>query len=161
MKYHGFIFLIAAFLTGCSKSPEAPYTATARPPIASADPSQYPTLVIDPEHQVEASNTPAIYQFGAAPGVRLDAAQFKFAYGTNSITQDMIQVVLDDSHIYKLLRPTVTNLYVIDRSTLEPLRGGPFAGFHSGDHGMLAIGRAESGKPAAIFVSWVGKFQVK
>jgi len=147
MKHPTIFVLTVALLTGCSKPTSSPDTSTPQTASTPTDPSQYPTLIVDREHQIQATNKPATYQIGSSAGIRLDATLFHFNYGTTAVAPNMIQVVLGESQIYKLSRPTVTNLYVIDRTTLEPLRGGPFPGFRSGDHGMLAIGRAMPGTP--------------
>ena len=149
MKHPNLLFLSAILFTSCSK------------PI---DKSQYPTLVVDESHQFQPTKTSTAYRFVPASGIRLETGQFPFKYGTSPATPNMIQVILGKSQLYKLSRPTVTNLYVLDRTTLEPLRGSSFSGFRSGDSGMLMIGHlgpdSSHGKES-IFVSWVGKFEVK
>jgi hypothetical protein len=143
---------LAALLlvTGCSQS------------STSTDITQYPTVVIDEQHQMQGTNTPAIYQIRAGSGIRLETAKFQFKYGTSAATPNMIQVVLGKSQLYKLTNPTVTNLYIIDRTTLKPLRDEAFRGFASGDSGLLMVGRdMSSPEKESVHVSWVGKFEVK
>jgi len=153
--------LVAALLAGCSK-PTAP-TETAAPEATSAPATRakYPVLVVDELHQMSGSNPPPAYQIAAGAGIRLDATQFHFTYGTNPITPNTVQLVLNHS-AYKVSRLVETNLFVIDRTTLEPVRGGAFPGFRSGDRAMCMIGRSVS-KPEKeeVWVSWVGQIEVK
>jgi len=146
---HPSIFIVAAVLfAGCSKP---------------TDTSQYPTLLVDEAHQFQPTNTSATYEFAPASGIRLETGGFQFKYGTSPVSPNMIQVILGKSQLYKLSAPTVTNLYVLDLTTLTPLRGESFSGFRSGDSGMFMIGRTGPGAQGkeSVFVSWVGKFQVK
>lgn len=112
---------------------------------------------------MQGTNALVPYPIGAASGIRLDTAQFQFKYGTSPVAPNMIQLVLGKSRLYKLSKPTVTNLYVIDRTTMEPLRDEAFRGFHSGDNGILMIGRTMPGsrEKESVAVSWVGKIEVK
>jgi hypothetical protein len=113
------------FVAGCSKSTETTAQGTAAPP---ATPDKYPTLVIDDQHEIKGSNTYAIYQISASPGIRLDASQFHFTFGTNAMTPNMVQFIGSNS-VYTLSNLTETNIYVIDSATLETARGPAFQGF--------------------------------
>ena len=154
--------LIATILAGCSKhtAPSDASTAeTVAPPAAT---SEYPTLIIDEKHQIHGSNTPAAYQITAATGIRLDATQFHFTYGTNAVGPNMVQFVGAGS-AYRLARPAETNIYVIDHTTLEAVRGGLFRGFRPGDQIMFAIGLSTNSTPDKedFWVSWAGQIEVK
>jgi len=74
----------------------------------------------------------------------------------------MVQFVGNGS-AYRLSHRVETNIYVIDRTTLEAVRGGPFPGFRSGDHMMFAIGRSTNSSPDKedFWVSWAGQIDVK
>jgi hypothetical protein len=73
----------------------------------------------------------------------------------------MVQLIGDKS-AYRLSRLTETNIYVIDHTILEAVKGGAFRGFRSGDHVMFAIGRSTRGPEKEDFwVSWVGQIEVK
>jgi hypothetical protein len=154
--------LAATLLGGCSK-PAAP-TETPAPEAASAPaaPANYPVLLIDEPHQIRDTSAPSAYQISGAAGIRLDATQFHFTYGTNSVTPNMVQFVGDGS-VYRLSHRTETNIYLIDRTTLEAARGGPFHGFRPGDHLMFAIGRSTNSSPdkEEFWVSWAGQIEVK
>jgi hypothetical protein len=151
MKCPAFV-LIAALLAGCSK-PAAPESGT--------PPTEYPTLVIDEQHQMKGSNTPPAYQIGATAGIRIDTTQFHFTYGANAVTPNMVQLIADKS-AYRLARLTETNIYVIDHTILEAVKGGTFRGFRSGDHVTFAIGRSTRGPEKEDFwVSWAGQIEVK
>src|SRR5947208_1293816 len=91
-------FLVATLLAGCSK----PATPTEAPPPQAAPgaPVTYPVLVVDEQHQIKGSNPPAAYQIASAAGIRLDATQFHFTYGTNPVTPNMVQFVGGGS-VYK------------------------------------------------------------
>jgi len=159
MKYPASFVLIAALLAGCSK-PAAPTDASISPE-PSTPTAEYPTLVIDEQHQIRGKETPPAYQIPTAAGIRLDATQFHFTYGTNAVTPNMVQFVGDQS-VYRLSRPTETNVYVIDRTTLEAVKGGAFRGFRSGDRVMFAIGRStRSTEKEDFWVSWAGQIEVK
>ena len=56
-----------------------------------------------------------------------------------------------------------TNVYLIDRTTMEAVRGGPFRGFRPGDRMMFAIGRSTNSRPDKedSWVSWAGQLEVK
>ncbi len=141
------ILVVAVVLFGCFKP---------------ADTSEYPTLVVDEIHQFGATNASPAYQVAPGSGIRIETDQFQFKYGTSSVAPNMVQVILGKSRLYKLSRPTETNLYVLDRTTLEPLGPESFSGFHSGDSGMLMIGRTDPkavGKES-VFVLWVANFKV-
>ncbi len=155
----------AVLLAGCGAR-RGPVDASASPtptPAPATSPSDYPTLIVDREHQVEATNKPSNYEITACAGVRLDATKFQFTYGKDAVTPNMVQLVLDKSHVYKLSSPALTKVCVMDRTTLEELVGGPFPGFRSGDRAVLAIGRAmtETSGEEAMSVSWVGSIKVK
>lgn len=63
---------------------------------------------------------------------------------------------------YQLSQPVVTNAYVLDSSTLKPLRSGSFSGFRPGERLLLAIGLSTNGPEKEDFwVSWVGQIEVK
>ena len=161
MKHPTIFVVIALLVAGCSKPTASSDTAGPEKAASETAPTEYPTLVLDEQHQIRGSDTPAAYQIAAAAGIRLDATQFHFAYGTNAITPNMVQLVGDGS-VYTLSRPTETNIYVIDGTTLEAARGGPFRGFRPGDHMMFAIGRSTNGPDKADFwVSWAGQIEVK
>ena len=127
-------------------------------------PAEYPILVIDEQHQMRGKETPPAYQIPAVAGIRVDATHFHFTYGTNPITPNTVQLVQlarKKSH-YRLSRLTETNIYVIDHTTLEAVKGGPFRGFRSGDHVMFFIGRSTQGpEKEALWVSWTGQIEVK
>jgi len=161
MKYPASFLLIAALLTGCSKSITPADSSAPEKTENTGVPVEYPALVIDEQHRIQSKETPPAYQIGAAAGIRLDATQFHFSYGTNAVTPNMIQFVGDQS-VYRLARPTETNIYVIDRTTLERVKGGAFRGFRSGDRVMFAIGRSTRGHEKEDFwVSWTGQIEVK
>lgn len=151
MKHLTFFLLAAFFVSGCSQKTEL------------ADTSQYPLLIVDAEHQIQGTNSPVTYQFGAVQGLRLDATRFQFTYGTSAISPNVIQVVIGHNQLHMLAKPTETNLYLIDRSTLQPLRGGKFTGFQTGDGGVLMIGRlmTDPADKVSVAVSWAAKFEVK
>jgi hypothetical protein len=161
VKHRVSFLLIAAILAGCSKSTSS---TDASKPDAAATPSStrnYPTLVVDERHLIKGSNKLVPYTIDPVAGIRLNIAHFHFTYGTSNITPDMVQLAGNHS-VYGLSRPHVTNIYVIDSSTLQVLRGESFHGFHSGDHLMCAIGRlASSSNPGNFWVSWVGEIDVK
>jgi hypothetical protein len=162
MKYVTIFLLVGTIVTGCSKSSPQTAAAAPEPPVPSATPAGYPTLVVDEQHRIRGSNMPPDYQIVTASGVRLDAANFNFTYGTNALTPNMVMVVLGRS-AYKLSVPRETNLYVIDGTTLTPLRGGPFRGFQPGDHAIVAIGRATNNAAGKedLWVSWVAQISAK
>src|ERR1043166_7148257 len=108
-----------------------------------AGPSYYPTFLCDETHEFQPTNGYATYEFTPASGIRLETRAFQFRYGTSPVSPNTIQVIVGKSHLYKLATPTVTNLYVLDRTTLTPLRGEAFSGFRSGDSGMFMIGRTD------------------
>jgi hypothetical protein len=103
------------------------------------------------------------YKIAASPGIRLNTAQFQFRYGTDPVKPDMIHLVLSNSRIYKLSTPAARDLYVLDRSTLKPMRGEAFSGFKSGDRWMLAIGHVDSENPSAnkLNLTWFGRLEVE
>jgi hypothetical protein len=161
MKHPATFVLIAAILAGCSKPTTPADSSTPGKTETSAPPSEYPTLVIDEQHQILSKETPPVYQIVAAAGIRLDATQFHFTYGTNAVTPNMVQFVGGQS-VYRLARPTETNVYVIDHTTLAAVKGGAFRGFRSGDRVMFAIGRSTRGPDKEDFwVSWAGQIEVK
>jgi hypothetical protein len=151
MKRLALVLLATVVFSGCSRKTE---------PI---DASQYPLLVVDAEHQIQGTNSPATYQFGATKGLRVDAARFQFRYGTSDVAPNMIQVVIGKSQLHMLSKATETNFYLIDRSTLKPLRGGQFSGFQTGDVGVIMIGRlmADPVEKVSVAVSWAAKYEVK
>jgi hypothetical protein len=157
-----FVSLVALFV-GCSKPTSPTESGTSQSASLLSTPSEYPALIVDQEHQIQGRNTPPSCQIAAAKGIRLDATQFHFSYGTNTIKPNMAQLLFFNSRVYELSSLTETNLYVIDRATLKAVKGGSFAGFHSGDRGMLAIGRTTSRTPEKedFWVSWVGNFEMK
>ena len=127
----------------------------------SALPAEYPTLIIDEQHQIQGQETSPAYQIAAAAGIRLDTTGFHFTYGTNAVTPNMVQLVGEQS-VYRLSQPTETNVYVIDHTTLEAVKGGAFRGFRSGDRVMFAIGRStRSSEKEDFWVSWAGQIEVK
>ena len=124
-------------------------------------PTEYQTLVVDELHKMQGSNMPTAYQLDAAPGIRLDTRQFRFTYGTNDVTPNMVQLMGKGS-AYRLSHQTETNVYVIDRTTMEPIKGGPFPGFKRGDQILFAIGRSKlTSEKEEFWVSWVGQIEVK
>ena len=160
MKKLPILLSVAILVAGCSK----PSTLTGSPETVStpSTPANYPIVVIDEQHQIKGSNTPAGYQIPAGVGIRLDASQFHFTYGTNPVTPNRVQLV-GDGAAYRLSQRIETNMYLIDPGTLEAVRGGPFRGFHSGDHMFFAIGRSTNNVPDKedFYVSWAGKLEVK
>ena len=161
MKRLSVTLLAATLFAGCSKHTGG--TSDSAPDVISSDGAgrQYPTLVVDEQHQMTGSNPPPAYQIAAGGGIRLDGTQFHFTYGTNPITPNTVQLVLNHS-AYKLSQLAETNLYVIDRTTLEPLRGSSFPGFRSADHAMCMIGRTiKKTEKEEVWVSWVGQIEVK
>ncbi len=161
MKQLRFLVLGATLLAGCSK-PTAPTETRVPEAVSAPTPANYPVLLIDEPHQIQGTNTPAPYQISSTPGIRLDATQFHFTYGTDPITPNMVQFVGGGS-VYRLSRRTETNTYVIDGTTLEAVRGATFRGFRPGDHMMFAIGRSTNSSPGKedFWVSWAGQIEVK
>ncbi len=159
MKYSSTFVLITALLAGCSKPATPPDTSTLEK--MSTPQTAYPTLVIDEQHQIRGKDTPPAYQIAASSGIYLDASQFHFTYGTNVVTPNMVQLV-ENKSAYRLSQPTETNIYVIDHTTLEAVKGAAFRGFQPGDHVMFAIGRSKRGPEKEEFwVSWAGQIEVK
>ena len=158
MKYFAIFVSSALFLFGCSN------------PSASSDLaslSEYPTLLIDKQHQEVGSIMPSPYQIGATAGIRLDATRFQFIYGTNAITPNMVYfmgVGVDDSSrsVYRLSRLTTTNIYVINGTTLETVSGSAFHGFHSGDYMFVTIGHSTLASDKEKYHPlWTGMILVK
>ena len=56
-----------------------------------------------------------------------------------------------------------TNVYLIDRTTMEAMRGRPFRGFLPGDRMMITIGRLTNSSPdkEGFWVSWAGQLEFK
>ncbi len=161
MKHPVTFILITVLFISCSKSTAPTDSSTSEKMTISIPPAEYPTLVIGEQHQIRGKGTPPAYQIAAAAGIRLNATQFRFTYGTNAVTPNMVQFVGDKS-VYRLSRPIETNIYVIDHTTLEAVKGGVFRGFRSGDHVMFAIGRLTRGPEKEDFwVSWAGQIEVK
>ena len=54
-----------------------------------------------------------------------------------------------------------TNVYLIDRTTMEAVRGGLFRGFLPGDRMMIAISRSTNSSPdkEGFWVSWAGQLE--
>src|SRR5437773_1820083 len=125
--------LLAALLAACSKS-AGPTGASL--PSSSAS---YPTVVVDVPEKPAITNKPPTYLFQSAAGLHLDLNRFLTASNLSSPPPDMLQLVLEPN-IYKLSRPQATNVYVLDRTTLETVRGQAFPGFRPGDRAMLGIG---------------------
>jgi hypothetical protein len=50
-----------------------------------------------------------------------------------------------------------TNVYLIDRTTMEAVRGGPFRGFRPGDRMMFAIGRSTNSQRRQDDRIWSGE----
>jgi hypothetical protein len=131
------------------------------------DSSSYSTLVIDEKHRI-GTNWPTLYRVPTSTGIFIDLRQLDFTSPYNNIRlpPDMIQITVGRSNVYTtymLSRHTQTNFYVIDRSTIEPLRGPAFSGFKSGDKLEIHVGRSypSSGKHEFADVWWSGYAQVE
>jgi hypothetical protein len=122
------------------------------------DSSRYAVIVVDGKHQVFPTNQKRIpYETDAASGIRLDAGHFQFTEGSVAVAPDMVEV-RDFSHIYRLAQPIVTNVFVLDASTLNAVHGSAFAGFRSGHNYLVGVGRAT---PRNMVADWVGIITVK
>ena len=141
---------MAITYVGCSKS-------------GSGTNPSYPVLVVDEAHQ-QAKGLPNVpgYDIASCDGIRLDGSNFNFASLGGNATPDLVQVVIDSSHVYKLAQPTPGKTFVVDASTTTPLKGDAFPGFKPGTI-VISIGHsmpADKG-PDAIAISWVGKLTVR
>jgi hypothetical protein len=137
-------------LCSCSKTSS---TAT--------DPSNYPVLIADGEHQILPSSqkrTP--YEITAASGIRLDVGHFQFTDGGATVTPDTVQLWNASVNvvIYRLTQPIVTNVFVLDAHTLKTIHGSDFTGFSSGQNFLVGVGRAT---PDNLVVVWSGLITVK
>jgi hypothetical protein len=151
--------LLPLVFAGCSK----PITSVDAPPKPArpAPQIEYPILVVDEEHQMRGSNLPPAYQISPASGIRLDATQFLFKYGSNALAPNAVQLISTNS-LHRLSRETETNFYTIDYYKLETVRGDSFRGFNSGDHVTLVIGRATNTFDAQeLWVMWMAQLEVK
>jgi hypothetical protein len=158
MKYPTIFVFSLLVLCGCSK--ETSNTGT--------DSSQYPVLIADGEHQFSASTQKRNpYEITAASGIRLDVGHFHFTEGGSTfdgdgpaVTPDTVQIwdASINTGIYRLTKPVVTNVFVLDAGTLNVIHGSAFAGFRSGHNLIVAVGRATSDNMAAV---WVGLITVK
>jgi hypothetical protein len=158
MKYS--LVYIFGLLVLCSCSKETSSTGT--------DSSQYPVLIADGEHQFSASSQKRNpYEITAASGIRLDVGHFHFTEGGATfngggaaVTPDTVQIwdASVNVGIYRLAKPVVTNVFVLDAGTLNVIHGSAFAGFRSGHSFIVTVGRATPDNIAAV---WVGLITVK
>jgi hypothetical protein len=133
---------------------------TSVPPPSTVS-AEYPTLVIDEQHRIRGSDPPVSYQIAPAAGIRLDAGQFHFTIGDKPITPNMVQITALGS-LYRLTHLAEANNYVIDKTTLDKVRGEPFGGFRRGDKVMFVIGRSTKASDQKDFwISWSGQIEVK
>ncbi len=161
MKCSSIFLAFGVLVAGCSKPVDSTESRVAGTPTAQPVPAVYPTLVVDEVHQMHGSNTPTPYQFDGAPGIWLDARQFHFSYGTNAVTPNMVQLMGKGS-AYRLSHPMETNVYLIDRTTMEAVKRGPFPGFTKGERVLVAIGRSTlTSEKEDFWVSWVGQLEVR
>src|SRR5580698_2160368 len=105
MRYPGIFFSIMLLMARCSKPTATTDSATPGSAIPPTIPDRYSTLVIDEQHEMIGSNSYAVYQINASSGVRLDATQFHFTFGTNVITPNMVQFIGSNS-VFALSNPT-------------------------------------------------------
>jgi hypothetical protein len=128
-------------------------------------------LVADGEHQIEVGSgkNPSAYEIFPTSGIRLDIGHFHFTEGGATVTPDTVQIWDVAPTRYRLAQPIVTNVIVLDASTLTNVVSGgpPFAGFRSGHHLMVNVGRVLSPAqapyeaPGAMTYDWVGLIIVK
>ena len=164
MNHRTISILIIGLCGGCSKPADTTDASTLGKTTTNTPPAEYPILVIDEKHQMRGKETPPAYQIAATPGIRIDATQFHFTYGTNPVTPNTVQLaqLVPVRSYYKLSRLTETNFYVIDHTTLETVKGESFRGFRSGDRVMFFIGRSTQGpEKESLWVSWTGQIEVK
>jgi hypothetical protein len=154
------IVFVFSLLVLCSCSKEIANMGT--------DSSQYPMLIADKEHQFSASSQKRNpYEITATSGIRLDVGHFHFTEGGATfngggaaVTSDTVQIweALANVGIYRLAKPVITNVFVLDASTLNVIHGSAFSGFRSGHNFIVSVGRATPDNIAAV---WVGLITVK
>jgi hypothetical protein len=125
------------------------------------DPSNYPVLIADGDHQIlPSSQKRNPYEITAASGIRLDVGHFQFTEGGATMTPDTVQLwnASVNVGIYRLAQPMVTNVFVLDAHTLKTIHGSDFTGFSSGQNFLVGVGRAT---PDNLAVVWSGLITVK
>jgi len=145
--------ILPLLATGCSK----PSGSQA---VITTGSSHYPILATGPNRQTAITNVPPVYKFKPAPGIKLDVCRLYAPNDPSNTPPDMIQLVTA-AGIYELSEARTSTNYILDSTTLRPLRGPPFPGFSAGDEGSFEIGRTmpETGT-GAFHVWWVARFRV-